>query len=109
MSPRRRSNPSAIGTASAPAPRLSRNPPPAVHVPVAVSFAKPLGVHRARVIPAADRLHAKELAALEGCSVRTARRLMASGELGPVLGRSTRDRWITRPAYHAWVRRLCTP
>lgn len=51
----------------------------------------------------ADRLRAKDLAALEGCSPGTARKLMRSGELGPVHGRNRRDRWIDRLAYQSYL------
>lgn len=58
------------------------------------------------VVPPADRLHAKDLAALEDCSLSTARRLMHSGQLGRVRGRSTRDRWVTRSAYESFLQSL---
>lgn len=68
---------------------------------------EPTGRHpavaRPQPVPLADRLHAKDLARLEGFSERTARRLMAARTFGPVRGRNPRDRWIPRAAYHAWL------
>lgn len=54
-------------------------------------------------IPFADRLRAKDLAALEKCSAYTAGQLIRSGKLGKVYGRNRRDRWIDRQAYRAWL------
>lgn len=73
---------------------LGTNPGPRVRPPSSV-----LRPPSSLAIPAADRLHAKELARLEGCSPGTARRLMRSGVLGPVYGRNARDRWVARAAY----------
>jgi hypothetical protein len=87
--------PLAIKTAPRPAVR-SRNP----------ADMPGRGVALAAAVPAADRLRAGDLAQLEECSLRTAQRLMASGALGPVRGRSRRDRWIARPGYLAWCATL---
>lgn len=57
----------------------------------------------ASLVPTKDRLYAKLLAIEEGCSVRTARRLMSTGNLGAVHGRNARDRWIDRQAYQRWL------
>lgn len=55
------------------------------------------------VVPVVDRLTAKRIAVAEGCSVRTARRLMASGVMGQVRGRNARDRWVARDGYEHWL------
>ena len=54
-------------------------------------------------VPAPDRLRAKDVAQLEGCSLSTAYGLIRSGELGPISGRNRRDRWVDRQAYQAWI------
>lgn len=55
----------------------------------------------ASCVPAADRLHAKDLARLEGISPRTAYRLMRI--IGGLHGRNRRVRWIDRQAYNLWL------
>lgn len=60
-------------------------------------------LRQASAVPPADRLRAKDLAGLEGCSPGTARKLMRSGELGPVRGRNRRDRWVDRQAYQSYL------
>lgn len=62
-----------------------------------------LFIRPASQVPAKDRLRIKDLACLEGVSIRTAGKLIRSGELGPVHGRNRRDRWIDRAAYQAWL------
>lgn len=57
----------------------------------------------ASAIPASDRLRAKEIAALEDCSISTAGDLIRSGKLGPVYGRNRRNRWVDRRAYQTWI------
>lgn len=54
-------------------------------------------------IPPADRLRAKDLARLESIAAGTARRLMHTGQLGPIHGRNLRDRWIDRQLYRHWL------
>ncbi len=55
-------------------------------------------------VPAEDRLHAKQIAELEECSIRTAQRYM--GAIGKVRGRSARDRWVSRADYTTWCSTL---
>lgn len=62
-----------------------------------VTFNRPAGE-----VPAQDRLRAKDLAQLEGTSVRSAQRLMATGDLGPVHG-PKRRRWVDRFFYNLWL------
>lgn len=57
----------------------------------------------ASAIPLGDRLHAKDVAALEGCSTSTAGDLIRSGDLGPIYGRNRRDRWVDRRNYQHWL------
>lgn len=59
-----------------------------------------------KAVPKEERLHAKDLAAAEGFSVRTAQRLMAERTFGKVRGRSRSDRWIPRSAYTAWLAKI---
>ncbi len=61
------------------------------------------GARPAHLVPVGDRLHAKDIALLEGFSPRTGLRLMASLALGRVHGRNARDRWVDRKAYEKWL------
>jgi hypothetical protein len=54
-------------------------------------------------VPPADRLRAKDVAQLEGCSLSTAGALIRSGQLGAINGRNRRDRWVDRQAYQLWL------
>lgn len=54
-------------------------------------------------VPPAERLRAKDLARMEGCSPGTARKLMRSGSLGRIHGRNRRDRWIDASLYHRYI------
>jgi predicted site-specific integrase-resolvase len=51
-------------------------------------------------------MRAKDLAQAEGISISTARRLMHSGNVGPIHGRNQRDRWIDRRLYLSWLATL---